>query len=133
MSIFGDYQHTVRVYTEDVDYMGIVYHANYLRYLERSRTEVLRSKELLLSELNQQQILFAIAQLQLQFKAPARLDDLLTIKTSVKQIKNCSFIMEQIIINQHNTVICKAEVSVVCVNTDLKPIRLPLVFDKKNC
>ncbi len=116
---------TVRIYTEDVDFMGIVYHANYLCYLERSRTEMLRAYNLFLSQLNELEILFAINELNIKYKAPARLDDLLTITSIIKEIKSCSLVFEQKIINQHNQLICEASVKVVCVNKDLKPRRLP--------
>ena len=115
----------IRVYAEDVDFMGIVYHANYLCYLERSRTEVLRAYNLLLSDLSKADVLFAISELAIKYKAPARLDDLLTVSTTINELKSCSFIFEQKIANQHEQVICSAEVKVVCVNKNLKPRRLP--------
>ena len=78
------YKNTVRVYAEDVDFMGIVYHANYLCYLERSRTEVLRAYDLLLSELKNTDVLFAISELSIKYRSPALLDDLLMVSTSMK-------------------------------------------------
>lgn len=85
------HQYTVRVYVEDVDYMGIVYHANYLCYFERARTEMLRQNNMVLSDLVKQDTLFAIYDVHIRYKAPARLDDLLTIKTQVQQMGVCSF------------------------------------------
>ncbi|RUR13189.1 tol-pal system-associated acyl-CoA thioesterase [Legionella sp. km772] len=119
------HKNKVRVYAEDVDFMGIVYHANYLCYLERSRTEVLRAYNLLLSDLSTTEILFAISDLSIKYRAPARLDDLLTVSTEINKLKSCSFIFEQKIVNQEEQLICEAEVKVVCVNKNLKPRRLP--------
>jgi acyl-CoA thioester hydrolase len=122
------YQNNIRVYIEDVDIMGIVYHSNYLCYLERSRTEVLRSHSILLSALSTSGILFAISDLSIKYKAPARLDDLLTVSTEIKEISACSLMFKQVIINQLDQIICDAEVKVVSVNMDLKPQRLPNII-----
>ncbi|MCL9685567.1 YbgC/FadM family acyl-CoA thioesterase [Legionella maioricensis] len=118
-------QYTVRVYAEDVDFMGIVYHANYLCYLERARSELLRTNNWTLSDLIQQNILFAIKELVIKYIHPAKLDDLLTITTQIKELRACSFLFEQAMTNQHGKLICNAEIQVVCVNGDLKPQRLP--------
>lgn len=124
------YQNSIRVYVEDVDLMGIVYHANYIRYLERSRTEVLRKHNVSLSELGASGILFAISELSINYKFPARLDDLLTISTVMKEVKACTIFFEQVIINQHKQLICDAKIRVACVNKDLKPQRLPGIIKK---
>ncbi|BCA95505.1 tol-pal system-associated acyl-CoA thioesterase [Legionella antarctica] len=118
-------QHTVRVYAEDVDFMGIVYHANYLCYFERARTELLRKNNWTLSNLINQNILFAIKELTLKYIHPAKLDDFLTVTTRIKDLRACSFLFDQKMVNQHGILICEAEVKVVCVNSDLKPQRLP--------
>jgi len=128
MSITKSYQHSVRVYAEDVDFMGIVYHANYLCYLERARTEILRSYDLLLSDLIKMDIGFAISELVIKYVLPAKLDDFLTISTEIKELKSCSFVFEQIMKNQHNQLICNARVKAVCVNSTLKPIKLPNII-----
>lgn len=119
------HQHEIRVYTEDVDYMGIVYHANYLRYFERSRTEMLREKKLLLSNLIKLDVLFVINELAIQYKLPAKMDDLLTITTEIKKIRTCSFVFEQLMKNENNKLLCEAKIQVVCVDSQLKPKRLP--------
>lgn len=124
------HEHTVRVYVEDVDCMGIVYHPNYLCYLERARTELLRNNNWLLSDLLEMDILFAIKELTVKYIFPARLDDLLTIVTRITELKVCSFVFEQIVTNQHGKLICEAKILVVCTNGKLKPQRLPS-FDNK--
>ena len=119
------YQQTYRVYAEDVDFMGIVYHANYLCFFERARTEMLRKKNLFLSDLMQQNILFAIHDIHIRYKAPARLDDLLTINTLVKRSGACTFIFNQLMQNQQEKVLCEAEIQVVSVDKNLRPRRFP--------
>ncbi|HHT0591888.1 TPA: YbgC/FadM family acyl-CoA thioesterase [Legionella anisa] len=119
------HQHSFRVYAEDVDYMGIVYHANYLCYFERARTEMLRQNNLILTDLEKQDTLFAIYDAHLRYKAPARLDDLLTIKTQVQQLGACSFLFDQSMQNEQEKMICEAKIQVVCVDSNLKPKRFP--------
>ena len=119
------YQYNERVYTEDVDYMGIVYHANYLCYFERARTEMLRQNNLILSDLLKSDTLFAITEIVIRYLAPARLDDLLTINTSMIKSGGCSFMFNQEMENQHHIKLCRAEIKVVCVDGNLKPKRFP--------
>lgn len=118
-------EHKIRVYAEDVDFMGIVYHANYLRFFERARTELLRERELCLSELGQLNILFAIKELNIKYVMPARLDDLLTITTIVSETTACTLVFDQAIRGQEGSLISEAKVQVVCVDMKLKPKRLP--------
>ncbi|KTD75028.1 tol-pal system-associated acyl-CoA thioesterase [Legionella waltersii] len=119
------YDHQIRVYAEDVDYMGIVYHSNYLCYFERARTELLRKNNVLLSELMKQDILFAIHEISIKYIYPARLDDYLNIKTSISEIRHCSLVFNQRMFNQDQKLICRAQIQVACVDSNLKPKRLP--------
>lgn len=119
------HEYAVRVYVEDVDCMGIVYHPNYLCYLERARTELLRDNNWILSDLINKDILFAIKELTIKYIFPARLDDLLNVVTQITEASVCSFVFDQTITNQHGTLICEAKILVVCVNGNLKPQRLP--------
>ncbi|CEG57036.1 YbgC/FadM family acyl-CoA thioesterase [Legionella fallonii] len=125
MNFMTAQQHIIRVYTEDVDFMGIVYHANYLRYLERARAELLRNNNWTLSELIKRDVLFAIRELTIKYLYPAKLDDVLTIVTQIKNVKACSFMFEQIVTNQLGLTVCEAQIQAVCVNSELKPQQLP--------
>ncbi|MBN9229725.1 MAG: esterase [Legionella sp. 40-6] len=120
------YQHTLRIYAEDVDYMGIVYHANYLTYFERARTEMLRAHQVVLSELHKADTLFAISELNIRYLAPARLDDLLTVTTKIKDSSACRFIFQQNIHNEQGQEICSAQITVVAVNSELRPKRFKI-------
>lgn len=125
MSEETTYQYCVRVYAEDVDYMGIVYHANHLCYFERARTEMLRRNNLILSDLEKIDTLFAISEINIRYLAPARLDDLLAISTKMQKLGACSFLFEQEMKNQQEKIVCTAQIKVVCVNKNLKPKRFP--------
>ena len=117
------YEYETRVYTEDVDYMRIVYHANYLRYFERARTEFLRQNNLILSELLEMDVLFAISEVNIRYLAPAKLDDLLKVTTKARQERAYSFVFEQELVNQHHAILSTAVIQAVCVNKNLKPKR----------
>lgn len=116
---------SIRIYAEDVDWMGIVYHGNYIKYLDRGRTEMLRQYNLNLSELMKVDISFIIHKIAIQYKFPAKLDDWITVVTRVDEIKYCGFVFGQHMVNQHDQIICQAKVNVISVNAELKPQRLP--------
>lgn len=119
---------SIRVYVEDTDLQGIVYHANYLRFFERSRTEWLRSNGFTLTDMAECDTNFAIRSIQLQFVHPARLDDLLMIKTNAVRNKHCGLRFNQAMFNASEKLLSTAVIEVVCVNKKLKPIRLPEAF-----
>lgn len=116
----------VRVYYEDTDAGGVVYHASYIAFYERARTEMLRkqgfSQQLLLAE----QVGFVVRKMTVEYLAPARLDDLLEIQSEVKSMRGASMVFSQRIINAENQVLNQAEVLIVCVDLSLmKPRALP--------
>lgn len=119
---------TYRIYTEDTDLMGIVYHANYLRFLERARTEMLREKGFSLTTMSVYDTYFAIHEIQIRYLYPARLDDIITITSFCERKKHCSLLFQQNMSNQFNQTVCKATIQVVCVDKKLKPKRLPETF-----
>lgn len=115
-----------RVYYEDTDAGGVMYHASFIRFCERGRTELLRAAGLSCATLaHDQGVIFVIRHLEADYHKPARLEDLLTVKSSIKEMKNSSFIMEQTIFCQ-DSMLFSATVTVVCVdNRDVRPVRLP--------
>ena len=120
-----DYQFTYRVYVEDTDQMGIVYHANYLKFFERARTELLRENGLSLTTMAIYGTHFAIHDVHISYLFPARLDDVLTIHTNYERKKACSLLFKQTMHNQLQKKLCQAIIQVVCVDDNLKPKRLP--------
>lgn len=119
----------IRVYYEDTDLSGVVYHASYLRFLERARTEWLRalgfSQERLKGEMG---VVFTVAGMQIDFRRPARLDDLLEATVALESRKRASlnFVQTLRLAGDVNTVLTEARVRVACVAmATFKPCALP--------
>ncbi len=106
----------VRVYYEDTDAGGVVYHANYLKFFERARTEFLRSIGWNQNELLEMKTCaFVVSDLSIQFKRPAKLDDELQIRTVLKSLKRASFVFDQKAFKGQQ-LMAAAEVRVVCID-----------------
>src|SRR5512138_3748159 len=84
-----------RIYYEDTDAGGVVYHANYLGYFERARTEFFRERGVSVRDLHDQGSIFPVIRLEIDYKAPARLDDLVRIETEVLEVGRISFTLGQ--------------------------------------
>jgi acyl-CoA thioester hydrolase len=117
----------VRVYYEDTDAGGVVYHASYIRFLERARTEWLRSLGVSLHHVVEEQgLLFAVASLEVRYLKPARLDDLLQVRSSVEIAGGASLLFSQDILRGDAEVLTHATVLVACVDAgSLRPRRIP--------
>ena len=128
-----NHSNNVRVYYEDTDAGGLVYHANYLKFAERSRTEMLRKvkiEQLILK--NDYNIQFIVKNLFIEFFRPAQLDDLLTIKSMLIKISSAKVILEQTIYKKM-TLLAKIDVTLGSVNTKGRPSRLPkIVLERLN-
>lgn len=117
---------TVRIYFEDTDAGGIVYHANYLKYMERARTEWLREIGFEQDSLLEQSIAFVVKQLNINYIAPAKFNQLLSIHTQIVKLNRASMVFKQTITNQDNKLITAADVTVACVQLQTgKPSRIP--------
>ena len=108
---------SVRVYYEDTDSGGVVYYANYLKYIERGRSEYLRELNFDQGQLSRDHsALFVVRSLQANYLLPAFLDDLIEVHTEVKSVSHASLTFAQKIVNiEKNTVLFNAEVKVVSV------------------
>lgn len=114
-----------RVYYEDTDAGGIMYHASFIRFCERGRTEFLRNLDLSCSSLTQEEgLLFVIRHLEADYFKSANLDDFLRVESRIKTLKNTSFVMEQSIFCQ-DSMLFSMVVTVVCVDESAKPVRIP--------
>ena len=122
-----EFELQVRVYYEDTDAGGVVYHSNYLNFMERARTEWLRHigfEQNVLIE--QDRILFAVRKVNIDFHKPALFNELLNIKTRIMHARRASLVFEQIIFNQSKETICKAEIKIACLNSStMKPEPIP--------
>lgn len=116
----------IRVYYEDTDAGGIVYYANYLKFCERGRTELLRDAALENTSIAERHgVLFVVRHLEADYFAPAFLDDEITVKTTVEDIRGASFVMEQSVFRR-DELLFKMCVTLVCVDTNnKKPVRVP--------
>ena len=116
-----------RVYYEDTDAGGVVYHANYLRFAERGRTEYLRDIGVSQSELSDQEgVFFVVRRSEIDFRMPARLDDALEIQTVIAGIKGASFLVEQTIAKADTDgYLVKVVSTIACVDRKGRPARVP--------
>lgn len=114
----------VRIYYEDTDFSGNVYHAAYLKFFERGRTEFLRDAGIHHSELAEQGIAFAVRSMEIQFDGAAHIDDLLTVTTEVAVISGARLTLSQAILRD-DVVLTRAAVVVVAIKTSGGPARMP--------
>lgn len=115
----------IRVYYEDTDAGGVVYHARYLHFFERARTEWLRQFGFSQQRLFDEKLAFVVKKMTIDYKLPARLDDLLTVKSQLVEMKGAKLIFEQTLWN-NDVCLNQATVTVACVNLEkMKPIALP--------
>jgi acyl-CoA thioester hydrolase len=115
----------LRVYYEDTDAAGIVYYANYLKFAERGRTEMMRSLGFEHSRVFEETgIAFAVRRLSADYRAAARLDDTLTVETTVEAIGAATLSLDQQIRRDGDTLVA-LDVLVACVGRDGRPRRLP--------
>ncbi|MDP4023145.1 tol-pal system-associated acyl-CoA thioesterase [Methylobacterium sp. NEAU 140] len=121
----GDHAHVVRVYYEDTDFSGFVYHASYLRFLERGRTEFLRVLAGDQSELHRaaRGLVFVVRRMSLDFARPAGMDDLLTVLTRTLDLRGASMRLAQEV-RREGDLLVAADVTVACVR-DGRAVRLP--------
>ena len=117
--------HKIKVYYEDTDSGGVVYYANYLKFLERARTEALSSIGYSNKKVKKDfASMIIVKACNIEYKKPSNLEDELTIRSFVKSITKTSFFMNQII-TKMDDIIIEAQVHLVFINTDGKPIKIP--------
>ena len=117
--------HKIKVYYEDTDSGGVVYYANYLKFLERARTEALFSIGFSNKKIKDQfNSLIIVKSCNIEYKKSAHLEDELSIRSFVKSISKTSFFMNQEIKNQ-DEVIVEAQVHLVFVDVKGKPVKIP--------
>jgi acyl-CoA thioester hydrolase len=117
-----------RVYYEDTDFSGVVYHARYLHFLERGRTDYLRllgvEQGSLVLEEDREGLVFVVHRMEIDFKAPARMDDILTILTSTEKAGGAKMILNQEI-RRGEQLLIAARVIIAVINAQGRPRRLP--------
>ncbi|MDV7143242.1 tol-pal system-associated acyl-CoA thioesterase [Tropicimonas sp. TH_r6] len=117
--------HELRVYYEDTDMAGIVYYANYLKFIERGRSEFVREIGIDQNALKEEHgIVFAVRRVEADYLAPARLGDDLRVETELAEIRGARFEMAQQVMRGAQ-VLFKARVVIVTMSLDGRPLRLP--------
>ncbi|ORU92934.1 MAG: acyl-CoA thioesterase [Cycloclasticus sp. symbiont of Bathymodiolus heckerae] len=120
------HQWPTRIYYEDTDMQGIVYYANYLKYLERARTEFLREKGFEQDELiSEQGVAFAVRAIQMDYLKPAKFNDELLVTTEVAEVKRASLIFHQTIVRAQSKheIINKAVIKVACLDAQSMKVK----------
>jgi acyl-CoA thioester hydrolase len=116
----------VRIYYEDTDAGGVVYHANYLAYFERGRTEFLRERGLSVRELQDAGFIFPVIRADVTYRSPGRHDDLLRIETEPAEIGKTSFTFLQRAVREvDGKLLAEGRITVVCTGPEMKAKRLP--------
>lgn len=106
----------IRVYYEDTDSGGVVYHSNYLKFMERARTEWLRNLGFEQDQLNKEHnCIFAVHSMQLNFRRPARFNDEIVVISNVTKVSGASFEFEQKIV-RNDELLCDATVKIACLD-----------------
>ena len=125
-----NFYHNIKVYYEDTDAGGVVYYANYLKFLERARTEALSSIGLSNLKIKDEfGSSIIVKSCNIEFKKSAQLEDELKIRSFVKSVSKTSFFMNQIITNGENTIV-ESQIHLVFVNEKGKPVKVPeIIFD----
>ncbi len=126
-----EFFHNVKVYYEDTDSGGVVYYANYLKFLERARSEAIYSLGLSNKKLlEEHRALIIVKSCNINYLKPAKFEDNLKIISIIKVMTKTSFIMKQIV-KRDNDTISEAEVHLVIVNEKGRPIKIPEILKNK--
>jgi acyl-CoA thioester hydrolase len=114
----------IRVYYEDTDMAGIVYYANYLRYIERARSDWVRGLGIDQNAMKAQGLVFAVRRVEADYLMPARLDDELVVETEVLQVTGARLVMDQVV-RRGKDRLFHAIVTVVVITDNGHPARMP--------
>ena len=126
-----EFKHEIKIYYEDTDAGGVVYYSNYLKFLERARTEMIESFGLSNKKLlEDHKTLIIVKSCNIEYVSPVKLEDKIQIYSSIESFKKASFIIIQNI-KKDEKLIVKAKLKLVTVNEEGKPIKIPSVLEKQ--
>jgi len=108
----------IRVYYEDTDCGNVVYYANYLKYMERGRTEYLRDRGIELEGYHRQGVLFAVAEVKIKYRRSARYNDLIDIETTLIDTSSITFVFETNFYNQKGELLANGTAKMVCIDAE---------------
>ncbi|QGX99277.1 tol-pal system-associated acyl-CoA thioesterase [Roseovarius faecimaris] len=119
------HQFDIRVYYEDTDMAGIVYYANYLKYIERARSDWVRQLGIDQNAMRDDDgVVFAVRRVEADYHASARFDDRLSVTTRTQSVSGARLVMEQEL-HRDGQLLFSAVVTIVCLNAAGQPVRLP--------
>lgn len=120
----------IRIFIEDTDFSGVVFHANYLKFFERARSMWAESLGFGIEWQKQQQVYFLVRYANIDFLKPARLNDECEVVSRLKEVRKASLIYDQYLRSkiQPVTIFCKAEIKIACVGANFRPRILPQSF-----
>ena len=119
------FQYTLKIYYEDTDAGGVVYYANYLKFIERARTEMINKLGFTLATLlKEYDRLFLVKKIECDYIEYCKLEDTLNVQSNILVLKNASFELEQNLLKQ-NKIIFRSKIVMVCVNSQGAPSKIP--------
>jgi len=125
------FEYNIKIYYEDTDSGGVVYYANYLKFTERARTDLIQQLGFSLNKLSiDYDILFVVKKIECEYQMSAKLEDDLIVKTKILEIKNASFTLQQDI-ERNGITLFTSKILMVCINSKGKPNKIPKALSQK--
>ena len=125
------FEYNIKIYYEDTDSGGVVYYANYLKFTERARTDLIQQLGFSLNKLSiEYDSLFVVKKIECEYQMSAKLEDDLIVKTKILEIKNASFTLQQNIERNGKTLFA-SKILMVCINSKGKPNKIPKALSQK--
>ena len=125
------FTYSVKVYYEDTDSGGVVYYANYLKFIERARTDLIQQLGFSLNNLSfDYDSLFVVKKIECEYQMSAKLEDNLIVKSKILEIKNASFTLQQNI-ERNGKTLFTSKILMVCINSKGKPNKIPQALSQK--
>ena len=125
------FTYSVKVYYEDTDSGGVVYYANYLKFIERARTDLIQQLGFSLNNLSfDYDSLFVVKKIECEYQMSAKLEDNLIVKSKILEIKNASFTLQQNI-ERNGKTLFTSKILMVCINSNGKPNKIPKALSQK--
>jgi acyl-CoA thioester hydrolase len=117
----------IKIYYEDTDAAGVVYYANYLKYMERARTEFLKEKGIDIAEHHKRGILFAVVDVEMHYKRPAKLGEIIVVTTEIAGMTHVTITIKHQVLRM-DALLVEAIVRLACISPNGKPRRIPPDF-----
>lgn len=125
------FEYNIKIYYEDTDSGGVVYYANYLKFTERARTDLIQQLGFSLNKLSiDYDSLFVVKKIECEYHMSAKLEDDLIVKTKILEIKNASFTLQQDI-ERNSITLFTSKILMVCINSKGKPNKIPKALSQK--